>query len=167
MTVFQILLNDIFLLVLIVGLLFCLIFLQRRMEMRIANIQAAYDLLLESKDSVDKEDDSQEASLQIKRNIDERMHTLSLEIGDVAKKVQVLGERIEVVIKDVDKKLASQKTPPDGAPGRLNGPQQDLNKILEKNQNEMKQVAEAIKKINTDMKHMKDAIRERTIDYEL
>ena len=167
MTVFQILFNDVFLLVLIVGLLFCLIFLQRRMEMRIANIQAAYDLLLESKDSVDKEDDSQEASLQIKRNIDERMHTLSLEIGDVAKKVQVLGERIEVAIKDVDKKLASQKTPPDGAPGGLNGPQQDLNKILEKNQNEMKQVAEAIKKINTDMKHMKDAIRERTIDYEL
>jgi methyl-accepting chemotaxis protein len=167
MTVFQILFNDIFLLVLIVGLLICLIFVQRRVEMRIANIQAAYDVLLESKEGVDKKDDSEETLLQFKRNIDERMNTHSLEVGEVAKRVQVLGEKIEVAMKDVDKKLASQKTPTERAPEGLNAVPEGLNKILEKNENEMKQVVEAIKKITAEMKHMRDAIREKTIDFEL
>ena len=167
MSVFQILFNDVFLLVLIVGLLFCLIFLQRRMEMRIANIQAAYDILLESKEDVDDEDDSEATPLQNKRNIDERMHTLSLEVGDVAKRVQVLGEKIEVAIKDVDKKLASQKIPKDRGPERFNEFQEKANRILKKNENEMKQVAEAIKKITAEMKLVKDTIREKKVDSEL
>ena len=50
MTFLQIITNDIFLLVLIVGLLFYLIFTQRRLEMKIANMEAEYDLLLESKE---------------------------------------------------------------------------------------------------------------------
>lgn len=166
MTVFQILFNDIFLLILIVGLLLCLIFVQRRMETRIANIQAAYDILLESKEGVDKKDNSQETTLQIKRNIDERMHKLSLEIGEVAKRIQVLNEKIEVAVKDVDKKLASQKAPTDKTPKGMNAFQESLEKISEKHENDMKQVAEAIKKITSEMKHMENAIRERAIDLE-
>ena len=50
MTFLQIIINDIFLLVLIVGLLFYLIVTQRRLEMKIANMEAEYDLLLESKE---------------------------------------------------------------------------------------------------------------------
>ena len=167
MTVFQILFNDIFLLILIIGLLLCLIFVQRKMEMRVANIQAAYDILLESKEDVAKKVESQETTLQIKRNVDERMHTLSLEVGEVAKKIQVLSEKIEVAVKDVDKKLASQKTSIKTAPEGLTAFQESLNIISEKNENEMKQVAEAIKKITAEMKLMKEAIKERTIDFEL
>ena len=163
MTVFQILFNDIFLLLLIVGLLLCFIFVYRRMEMRIANIQAAYDILLESKENVHKEDDSHETTLRIKRNLDERMHKLSLEIGEVAKRIQVLNEKIEVTVKDVDKKLASQKPPTDKTPEGMNAFKESLKKISEKNENDMKQIAEAIKKIASEMKHMKNAIRERTI----
>ena len=161
MTVFQILFNDIFLLLLIVGLLLCFIFVYRRMEMRIANIQAAYDILLESKENVHKEDDSHETTLRIKRNLDERMHKLSLEI--VAKRIQVLNEKIGVTVKDVDKKLASQKPPTDKTPEGMNAFKESLKKISEKNENDMKQIAEAIKKIASEMKHMKNAIRERTI----
>jgi len=50
MTFLQIIINDMFLLVLIVGLLFYLIVTQRRLEMKIANVEAEYDLLLESKE---------------------------------------------------------------------------------------------------------------------
>ncbi len=50
MTFLQIIINDVFLLVLIVGLLFYFIFTQRRLEMKIANMEAEYDLLLESKE---------------------------------------------------------------------------------------------------------------------
>jgi hypothetical protein len=49
MTFLQIIINDVFLLVLIIGLFFYIIFSQRKLEMKIANIEAAYDLLLESK----------------------------------------------------------------------------------------------------------------------
>jgi predicted RNase H-like nuclease (RuvC/YqgF family) len=95
------------------------------------------------------------------------MHTLSLEIGEVAKRVQVLGEKIEVAIKDVEKKLASRNTPKDRAPEGFNEFQENTNRILKKNESEMKQVAEAIKKITAEMKHMRYAIREKKIDSEL
>ncbi len=63
MTFLQIIIKDVFLLVLIVGLLFYYIFTQRRLEMKIVNMEAEYDLLLESKEGpVPKEGNIDEAS---------------------------------------------------------------------------------------------------------
>lgn len=126
MTVFQIIFNDIFLLILIVGLLFYHRFMQRRLEMKVVNIEAAYDLLLESKEGL----------------------------------VLNEGER-EKTSPGFDK--ASK----DRTPEEFKALQESVNKRSEENEKELKKVIAVLKTVTLEIKNMKDAIRERTIDLEL
>jgi hypothetical protein len=126
MTVFQIIFNDIFLLVLIVGLLFYHIFIQRKLEMKIANIEAEYDLLLESKGGLVSDE------------------------GEIEKTSSALD-----------------KASKDRTPEEFKAFQESVNKRVEENEKELKKVIEVLKTVTLEIKNMKDAIRERTIDLEL
>lgn len=126
MTVFQIIFNDIFLLILIVGLLFYHRFMQRRLEMKVVNIEAAYDLLLESKEG-------------LVPNEGEREKTSSM----------------------------LDKASKDRTPEEFKALQESVNKRSEENEKELKKVIAVLKTVTLEIKNMKDAIRERTIDLEL
>ena len=119
MTFLQIITNDIFLLVLIVGLLFYMIFTQRRLEMKIANMEAEYDLLVESNEGADPSEENTENTSN-----------------------DTVSEDFKVF-------------------------QEGVNKRLEENEQELKKVIEVLKAVTLEIKNLKDAVRERTVDLEL
>lgn len=119
MTFLQIVTNDAFLLVLILVLLFYHIFSQRRLEMKIINLAAEYDLLQETdEDTVQGEGNTGKTS----------------------------NERIEEDFKAF---------------------QESVNEQLEENEQEVKKVIEVLRSVTFEIKGLRDAIRDRTIDLEL
>jgi hypothetical protein len=87
--------------------------------MKIANMEAEYDLLLESREG------------------------------------------------DVPNEGNTEKTFDDEAPEDFKVFQEGMNKRLEENEQELKKVIEVLKAVTLEIKNLKDAIRERTVDLEL
>ena len=101
MTFVQKIINDVFLLVLIVGLLLYFIVTQRRLEMKIANIEAEYDLLLESKEGpIPKEENIDETPSGIDEASDDRTP------GDFEAFQESANKRLEENEKELKKVIA-------------------------------------------------------------
>jgi signal transduction histidine kinase len=94
--------------------------------MKIANIEAEYDLLLESKGGLVSDE------------------------GEIEKTSSALD-----------------KASKDRTPEEFKAFQESVNKRVEENEKELKKVIEVLKTVTLEIKNMKDAIRERTIDLEL
>ena len=167
MTIFQMIFNDIILLVLILGLLVYHIVIQRRLEMRMANMQAENDILRESKEGEGEEGDSDTGSFRFKSGVDEKMDALTQEVSELAEKVVAMSEGKAGILQGGDNGDEDSKTSKGRTSEAIGASQETIDEKIEENEKELKKVVEVLRTVTIEINQMKNAIRERTIDYEL
>ena len=168
MTIFQMIFNDIILLVLILGLLVYHIVIQRRLEMRIANIEAENEILRESKEDLESEKgDLEDASFQSERIVDEKMNAITQELSELAEKVVAMSEGKVGALQGGENGEEDSKASKGTMSEGIRASQETIDEKFKESEKELKKVVEVLRTVTLEIKQMKNAIRERTIDYEL
>lgn len=168
MTIFQMIFNDIILLVLILGLLAYLIVIQRRLEMRMANIEAENDILRESKEGHEgEEEDLSNGSSRFKSGVDEKMNAITQELSELAEKVVAMSEGEGGALQGFESGEEDSKASRGKMTEAIGASQETIDEKFNENEQELRKVVEVLRTVTLEIKQMKNAIRERTIDFEL